>query len=145
MSYPPFAEKQPVYSTAPGDGAIHRINVKSVLFEIIQNLTIRLFSAIFRTFVGGIVPLCRGAVGVFYSHPTSRLDENLNLRLKISIYVCIYVPRPVSLFTCLTQSILSYIKVEREFYISINTYFNDEVKFTIRIYTQKRTPIYTYI
>ncbi len=31
------------------------------------NLTIRLFSVISRTLVGGVLPLCREAVGVFYS------------------------------------------------------------------------------
>ena len=30
------AEKQSVYSTAPADWAIHRVNVKTVLFQIIQ-------------------------------------------------------------------------------------------------------------
>ncbi len=32
----PSAEKQSVYSTAPADWAIHRVNVKTVLFQIIQ-------------------------------------------------------------------------------------------------------------
>ena len=32
------------------------------------NLTIRLFSVINKTLVGGILPNDRGAVGVFYSH-----------------------------------------------------------------------------
>ena len=31
------------------------------------NLTIRLFSVISRTLVRGVLPLCRGAVSVFYS------------------------------------------------------------------------------
>ena len=30
------------------------------------SLTIRLFSIMFRTLMGGVLPLCRGAVGVFY-------------------------------------------------------------------------------
>ena len=37
------------------------------------NLTIRLFSVISRTLTGGILPLCRGAVGVFYC--ASRLGK----------------------------------------------------------------------
>ena len=32
----PSAEVQSVYSTAPADWAIHRVNVKTVLFQIIQ-------------------------------------------------------------------------------------------------------------
>ena len=32
----PSAEKQSVYSTASADWAIHRVNVKTVLFQIIQ-------------------------------------------------------------------------------------------------------------
>ena len=44
MSYPghsfrefyPSAEKQSVYSTAPADWAIYRVNVKTVIFQIIQ-------------------------------------------------------------------------------------------------------------
>ena len=32
----PYADVQPVYSTAPADRAIHRVNVKTVLFQIIQ-------------------------------------------------------------------------------------------------------------
>ena len=34
----PSAEVQLVYSTAPADGAIHRVNVKTVLFQIISVL-----------------------------------------------------------------------------------------------------------
>ena len=36
-------------------------------YQYYWNLTIRLFSVISRTLVGGILPLCRDAVGVFYS------------------------------------------------------------------------------
>ena len=32
----PSAEKQSVYSTAPANWAIHRVNIKTVLFQIIQ-------------------------------------------------------------------------------------------------------------
>ena len=32
----PSAELQSVYSTAPADWAIHRVNVKTILFQIIQ-------------------------------------------------------------------------------------------------------------
>ena len=40
------------------------------------NLTIKLFSVISRTLVGGVLPLCREAVGVFYS--PSRLGKITN-------------------------------------------------------------------
>ena len=43
-------------------GALH-----SPKLQYHWNLTIRLFSVIHRTLIGGVLPLCRGAVGVFYS------------------------------------------------------------------------------
>ena len=44
-----------------------------------QILTIRLFSVISRTFVGGNLPLCRDAVGLFFS--SSWLGHNNNLQV----------------------------------------------------------------
>ena len=45
----------------------------SLKFQHHWNLTIRLFSVISRTLVGWVLPLCRDAVGVFYS--PSRLGK----------------------------------------------------------------------
>ena len=42
------------------------------------SLTVRMFSVISKTFVGGDLPLCREAVGVFYR--VSRLGINLGLK-----------------------------------------------------------------
>ena len=54
------------------------------------NLTIKLFSVIFRTLVGGGLPLCREAVGVFYS--PSRLGMTLTgYYWYIFIYIYIYI------------------------------------------------------
>ena len=46
------------------------------------NLTIRLFSVISRTLVeggGGVLLLCRGAVGVFYAPPPTAADWAIDL------------------------------------------------------------------
>ena len=47
------------------------------------NLTIRLFSVIARTLIGGVLPLCREAVGVFYS--PSRLGYIYNEQIMYTI------------------------------------------------------------
>ena len=52
-----------------------RVSLHSLKLLHYWNLTIRLFSVITRTLVGGVLPLCRGAVGVFYS--PSQLGKRL--------------------------------------------------------------------
>ena len=52
----PSAGKQLEYSTAPANWAIED-----------WSLTIRFYSVIIRTLFGRVLPLCRNAVGVFYS------------------------------------------------------------------------------
>ena len=42
-------------------------NLHSPMLQHHWNLTVRLFSVVSRTFVWGVLPLCRGAVSVFYS------------------------------------------------------------------------------
>ena len=50
-----------------------------------KTLTYRLFSVISRTLVGGVLPLWKGAVNVFYHH--SRLDNDvISLKIIISNY-----------------------------------------------------------
>ena len=51
------------------------------------NLTIRLFSFISRTLIGGGLTLCRGAVGVFYSH--SRLGKYIFECACMCVCVCV--------------------------------------------------------
>ena len=48
------------------------------------NLTISFFSVIFRTLVGGGLPLCRGAVSVFYS--PSWQEKNIYIYLKYTYF-----------------------------------------------------------
>ena len=53
------------------------------------NLTIRLFSVISGTLFGGVLPLCRDAVNIFYS--PSRLSQGKERNNDFSIYIYIYV------------------------------------------------------
>ena len=55
------------------------------------NLTIRLFSVIYRILVGVVLPLCRDVVRVFYS--VSRLGKEIvcvSLCVCVSVYICMY-------------------------------------------------------
>ena len=56
---------------------------------ILEHLTIRLFSIISRTLVGGFVTVYRGAVGVFYS--PIRLGNSRGEHIYIYIYIYIYI------------------------------------------------------
>ena len=65
------------------------------------NLTIRLFSVIFRTFVEGVLPFCLGAVGVFYS--PSRLGHITPDQSKPGsncIEGCLTLPQTLVLESC---------------------------------------------
>ena len=61
-----------------------RVDLKAMEIKHYWCLTIRLLNAITRTLVGGVLPLCRDAVRVFYS--PSRLD----LKMVEFIYIYIY-------------------------------------------------------
>ena len=62
-----YSSIQPISgATTPGQSGPGNDGKKGVL-RIPQSSSCRLFSVISRTLVGGVLPLCRGAVSVFYS------------------------------------------------------------------------------
>ena len=129
------------YELAYNDSAVHRFNhyttrapldrislgattpgksgpgsdVNSPKLQNYWNLTIRLFSSIARTLVGGVLPLCREAVGEFYT--LSRFDKMggcdnwlifgrksiLNFELSFIVASCLKLTHP-SLSTIFTRS-----------------------------------------
>ena len=58
---------------------------------LLEPLTIRLFSAISRTLVGGVLPLCKGAVGVFYSTPPADWANWEYISVYVCLHICVHV------------------------------------------------------
>ena len=65
-------------ATTPGQSGPGSDGNEGILhIQLDWNFTIRLFSVIFRIIVGGVLPFCRDAVGVFYC--SSYIERVLNI------------------------------------------------------------------
>ena len=82
------------------------------------NLTIRLFSVICRTLIGGILPLCREAVSVFSSPPQTNWTKT-RLCIISSEYHWLYIYKLNVFENALDRNTWNYTTVQKIFVLGI--------------------------